>query len=204
MAGLNAAAAQILVDKGLSAQDIVDVMIANEKKADNTAAERQARYRAKRKQQKSRRNSNGVTPPIESIHTPSDNSSDDECHSPASDAGTVLEKWSAVAKPLRLSCWEKLTPKRRKLIEARIRDHGLEPILLAIERVPKSGFLRGERGDWNGANLDFLTRPDTVPSILEGKYDDRERSSAVPSTGTTRRGGSLADIGNEVRELYAQ
>lgn len=175
---LNAAAVQLLVDKGLSAQDIADVMAAAEKKKDNTAAERQARYRAKRKERKSRRNSNAVTPPIDNNHTPSDISSDDESHSGAGDAEAVLEKWAAVAKPLGLACWEKLTPKRRKTVNSRVREHGLEAIIQAIEHVPRSGFLRGERGDWNGANLDFLTRPDSVPNILEGKYDDRERKPA--------------------------
>lgn len=80
---LNAAAVQLLVDKGLSAQDIADVMAAAERKRDNTSAERQARFRAKRKEAKSRRNSNGVTPPIEDNHTPSDISPDGENHSTA-------------------------------------------------------------------------------------------------------------------------
>lgn len=75
---LNAAAIQLLVDKGLSAQDIADLFAACERKKDNTSAERQARYRERRKDGKSRRNSNAVTPPIDNNHTPSVISSNEE------------------------------------------------------------------------------------------------------------------------------
>lgn len=183
---MNAAAIETLIAKGLSAEDILDVAKALERKKDNTAAERQKRYRDKRKAKKSNaRNSNGVTPPIDNNHTPSDISSNDESHSPASDPQAVLDVWRGMAKPLELACWEKLTPKRRKAVKARISDHGFEAIVQAIEHVPKSAFLRGERGDWNGANLDFLMRPDSVPNILEGKYDDRK-----PNNDNRRQGNS--------------
>lgn len=187
---MNAAAIETLIAKGLSAEDILDVARALEKKKDNTAAERQARYREKRKDRKSNaRNSNGVTPPIDIIHTPGDISSNDESHSQRVDAQTVLDVWREVAKPLSLSCWDKITPKRRRAVNARLADHGFDAIRLAFEHVPKSAFLRGERGDWNGANLDFLMRPDTVPNILEGKYDDRKPNN---DNRNTKSGGGLA------------
>lgn len=58
---LNAATIELLIAKGLTATDLLDVARALEKKRDNTNAERQARYRAKRKD--NGRYSNGVTPP---------------------------------------------------------------------------------------------------------------------------------------------
>jgi hypothetical protein len=66
---LNAAMIQAMVDKGLSGQDIADIAKAGEAKVDRTAAERQARHRAK-----SRAERNAVTSrcdhPIEEDHTP--------------------------------------------------------------------------------------------------------------------------------------
>jgi hypothetical protein len=66
---LNAAMIQAMVDKGLSAQDIADIAKASEAKVDRTAAERQARYREKKRTRR-----NAVTsrrdPPIEKDHTP--------------------------------------------------------------------------------------------------------------------------------------
>lgn len=66
---LNAAMIQALVDKGLTAQDILDIAKASEVKLDRTAADRQARYRERKKGKR-----NAVTsrrdPPIERDHTP--------------------------------------------------------------------------------------------------------------------------------------
>jgi hypothetical protein len=74
---LNAAMIQALVDKGMSAQDILDIAKASEVKLDRTAADRQARYRERKKGKR-----NAVTsrrdPPIERDHTPSDISPDGE------------------------------------------------------------------------------------------------------------------------------
>lgn len=68
---LNAAMIQALVEKGLSAQDILDIAKASEVKLDRTAADRQARYRERKKGKR-----NAVTsrrdPPIEKDHTPPD------------------------------------------------------------------------------------------------------------------------------------
>lgn len=70
---MNAATLRILIEKGLSAEDILAVAEAMERKADSTNAERQARYRENRKAKKENvtRYSNGVTPPIDNNHTPS-------------------------------------------------------------------------------------------------------------------------------------
>jgi hypothetical protein len=75
---LNAAMIQALVEKGMSAQDILDIAKASEVKLDRTAADRQARYREKKRTKR-----NAVTsrrdPPIEEDHTPgSQISSSDE------------------------------------------------------------------------------------------------------------------------------
>lgn len=78
-----------------------------------------------------------------------------------------------MAKGVGLSTVQRLTDKRRKACHARLSDDGMEAILKAIEKVPKSDFLRGLRGDWGGANFDFLLKPDSVTKILEGKYDGR-------------------------------
>lgn len=198
---LNADALQYLADKGLSFEEVIEFAKISERKRDNTAAERQARYRAKRKDAKAARvtrNSNAVTPPIDNNHTPSDISPSGESHTQRDDAQAVLDHWQRVAKPLDLSCWSALTAKRRKAVNARLRDHGMEAIRMAIEHVPKSAFLRGEAGDWNGANLDFLMRPDVISRILEGKYDDRSKATARFSE--KPRDGFAAALDDELAE----
>lgn len=181
---MNSDALAFLAAKGLSIEEIVEFARISERKVDRTNAERQARYREKgkaKKDAKVTRYSNGVTPPIEEDHTPQTNLSSDEegqSLSAGDDCAAVVSTWNETAKPLGLSVCQKLSPQRRKACQARLRDDGLAAIQQAIQRVPGSSFLRGETGDWSGANIDFLLRPDTVTKILEGKYDDRIRSNA--------------------------
>lgn len=94
----------------------------------------------------------------------------------AAECEQVVSTFNRIAKQHGLPACQKLTPKRRAACTARIRDHGLEAIIRAIEHIPKSAFLRGEAGEWAGANIGFLLRPDTVTKILEGQYDDRPRN----------------------------
>lgn len=71
---VNSDALAFLADKGLSLDEIIQFARIAERKADPTNAERQARYRAKRKAAKDggdvTRDSNGVTPPNDNISNP--------------------------------------------------------------------------------------------------------------------------------------
>lgn len=68
---VNAAMIQMMVDKGLSGQDIADIIKAGEQKVDRTGAERQARYRAKKREGKRNAVTSRRYPPIEERnHTP--------------------------------------------------------------------------------------------------------------------------------------
>lgn len=147
-------------------------------------AERQQRFRDRRKERKETRNKNNalraVTPPIEYIHTPKpDISPDGENQTErVDDCATVAKLWNEMAKPIELSACTKMEGKRRKACQARLRADGLEAIQAAIQRIPKSPFLRGELGNW-AADIDFLLKPDSVTKILEGKYDDRSKPQAA-------------------------
>ena len=114
-------------------------------------------------------------PPID-IHTPSppDISPSGESQAVRAER-SFLDFWEATAKPLNLPCPKSLSPKLRRSFRARLRDTGLSEIQRAIERIPKSSFLRGQSGNWNGANLTFLFRPDSVRRINEGEFDDRAK-----------------------------
>lgn len=41
-------------------------------------------------------------------------------------------------------------------------------------KISNSKFLRGEKGDWDGADFDFIIGAENIGKILDGKYDDRE------------------------------
>jgi len=140
-----------------------------------------------------------MDPPIDIIHTPSpDISPDGESQERVSDTAKpdecdeVVSAWNAMAKITGLPACAKFSPARRKACRARLRDDGLQAIRAAIERVPRSAFLRGEVGEWAGASLDFLLRPDSVTKILEGKYDDRSNANRTTGQQGPDRRSSLA------------
>lgn len=173
---LNSEALAYLASKGLGLDEIIEFARLSERKKDPTNAERQARYRASRKDGKVTRYSNGVSPPIEEYHTPQpDISPDGESQSqPARvECAAVSEAWNGMAKAAGLPICSKMTGKRLRSCQARLRNDGFEAIQQAIEHVPKSAFLRGDAGNWAGATIDFILKPDSVTAILEGKYDDR-------------------------------
>lgn len=68
----------------------------------------------------------------------------------------------------------KLTESRIRAINARLREFTEEDIETAFVKAENSPFLRGEKSDFK-ADFDWIMKPDNLPKILEGKYDDREQ-----------------------------
>lgn len=73
---LNAATIEILLAKGLTGDDLLDVARAMEKRADPTAAERQRRCRENKKAGNMSRRDVTRDPPIDNNHTPSNSPSE--------------------------------------------------------------------------------------------------------------------------------
>lgn len=170
---LNAAAIAVMVDRGLTAADILAVAEALEIKKDRTGAERQARYR----ERKATRNGitrdvtrNGV-PPNESILTPSPTPSviSNEITPPSDPPTLVLEAFNLMAGEAGLPK-ARMTPERRKKLTSFTRRHKVEDITEAIWRIPQTPFLCGENDRGWKADFDFLLQPKSFNRILEGSY----------------------------------
>ena len=178
----------LIAVQALDAKD-AEILQRDKEQAEKRArdAERKRNDRAANLHNKRPRNVRGRSkdcpsdPPIEDIHTPSI-SPNGETLSQRDDCSEVVRLWNEMAGPIKLSVCSKLGPKRRQACQARIRSDGLEAIAQAIERIPKSAFLRGDAGSWGGANIDFLLKPDRITQILEGKYDDSTKQPAQPAS----------------------
>lgn len=66
-----------------------------------------------------------------------------------------------------------MTDKRRSAINARIREHGLEKVLEAINKASKSTFLAGQNNRGWTADFEWIMRPGNFVKVLEGKYDTK-------------------------------
>lgn len=78
-----------------------------------------------------------------------------------------------------------ITPRRAALIEARVKEYGLDAVLATIRRAAASSFLRdGSARGWR-PSLDWAMNKENYIKIIEGNYDNNEsgtnkkRQSAV-------------------------
>lgn len=170
---LSAAALRLMAEKGLTLEDVAEIVAANESR-DPTNAERQARHRAKKKAE-----SNGVTvtpvtgfPNDRDILTLPDSPSviSSEITPPIElTEDQVLEAWNVMAGEAGLPK-AKMTPERRKKLKPFIRRHSVDDITEAIWAIPRSPFLRGENDRGWRPNFDFLLQPSSFTKIIEGTY----------------------------------
>jgi len=92
-------------------------------------------------------------------------------------AQKVIDDWNEMAKTCDLPQPRGVPRKgstRAKALAARVKEPAwMADYPGALAKIPKSEFLTGKttsNGTWR-ANLDWFLRPDTVVTILEGKYD---------------------------------
>lgn len=63
-----------------------------------------------------------------------------------------------------------ITDKRRKMLNARIKEHGIDALYKAIDNVGKSAFLRGQNDKSWIATFDWVFLPNNFVKVLEGNY----------------------------------
>lgn len=84
----------------------------------------------------------------------------------------VLEAWNGLG----LNGIRCIVPgsERETLLRARIKEHGIDTVLEAIERIKQSDFLHGQnKNNWT-ISFDWFIRPRNFLKVLEGNYDNRE------------------------------
>lgn len=115
-------------------------------------------------------------------------------------ASQAIEAWKASAKICGWPIPQKLTPDRRKKLSARLREHGIDGWLAAIDRATRSNMLGRDPPRW--WDFDFLIRShDQIVKVLEGKYDEQFGASGAaksrpPGIGRTEAAaaGAMDDI----------
>lgn len=124
-----------------------------------------------------------VTPPLTDCHptpdTVSPNTSDthqETSKDMSSDddevtVDEVVRAWNDLAADRNLSKVVKLTPSRRKQIQARIREYNAEDWSTALSAIYRSKFLCGENDRGWKADFDFLLQPKSFVKLIEGAYD---------------------------------
>lgn len=82
----------------------------------------------------------------------------------------IVEEWNN----LNLSKVKSIKGNRLKLLNARIKEYGIDTILEAIRKVNSSNFLKGQNPKGWTITFDWLIKPNNFIKVLEGNYDDKE------------------------------
>ena len=64
--------------------------------------------------------------------------------------------------------------KRYSMLNARLKEYGLETVLQAVNNVRVSSFLRGQNKDGWTITFDWFVKPNNFIKVLEGNYTDKE------------------------------
>ena len=96
-----------------------------------------------------------------------------DCESKKDYSYKVMKFWNNVMKsPVAIPTIAKMTPKRKTVVNARVKEFGINAVYQAISKASESSFLNGGGSKGFLADFDWVFRPNNFPKVLEGNYDD--------------------------------
>lgn len=83
----------------------------------------------------------------------------------------IVEKWNSLELQKIIS----INPgtNRYKLLNARVKEYGLDKVIYAIDNINKSSFLKGQNNKGWTITFDWLIKPNNFIKVLEGNYEDK-------------------------------
>ncbi|WP_315169519.1 phage replisome organizer N-terminal domain-containing protein [Metaclostridioides mangenotii] len=88
----------------------------------------------------------------------------------------IIEKWNS----LNLQQLRTISNNRQTLLNARIKEHGFDSILEAIENINDSSFLKGQNNRNWMITFDWLVKPNNFVKVLENSYKDNTNDTKKP------------------------
>ena len=95
----------------------------------------------------------------------------------------------------------KLSDKRIKLVNARLKEYSEEQIIDVFDKAESSNFLKNGSGTWKGADFEWILNPNNFIKIMEGNYQNKtENKSAYDLYRTTKSAGyDFAELEREIK-----
>lgn len=111
-------------------------------------------------------------------------SSSDDAPAPL-DYKSIAESFNGICKSLPKV--RDMTDQRKRAVRgASKRIEGAGGFAALFQKVEASDFLTGRNGGWTGCGFDWILKPANLTKILEGNYDNRERSGQPNYTDPSR------------------
>lgn len=82
----------------------------------------------------------------------------------------LANAWNAMALKGGIPQIKVMTDKRKEQAGARIREHGIDVMLKAVESIPAAPFLTGQNDRGWKADIEFLLQPSSCLKLIEGSY----------------------------------
>ena len=82
-----------------------------------------------------------------------------------------IEKWNSLG----LNKLINIKNKRLKSLKARVKEYGVDKVLLAIENIKQSDFLKGDNERGWVVDFDWLLKPNNFIKVLENKYKNNKK-----------------------------
>ena len=117
-------------------------------------------------------------------------------------ASKIIDQFNQICKnlpPVKI-----LTEKRRKAINARLREHGYENVVKMLQMASKSNFLAGQSQRGFIADFDWLFKPENFAKTLEDKYNDNRYKPASQGTVTNGKDSNVAYLEGAYERLTQQ
>ncbi|OSA89549.1 UNVERIFIED_ORG: hypothetical protein B2H93_15925 [Clostridium botulinum] len=114
----------------------------------------------------------------------------------------VIDAWNELK--LRKVVGIKSGTNRQKLLNARIKEYGIENVLQAISNIQNSSFLKGQNNKSWVITFDWLIKPNNFIKVLEENYKDQEPNIKKHTTEKQFKGSSNLKFANfEARDYYS-
>lgn len=108
----------------------------------------------------------------------------------------VFDSWNSTADKLQLKKCLVISDKRRRTLEARLRDgFFVENWRESLRSISTSKFCQGVNNRGWIASFDWFIQPDVVPKIMEGTYENREPQKPADPTDRNANNSNRHNIG---------
>jgi hypothetical protein len=106
----------------------------------------------------------------------------------------VIDLWNELSAASGIPAVRVVNNSRKQMLNARIKEHGLETMLEAVRRVHASPFCRGGEGARRKADIMYILQPTTLARVLEGFYGFDKRPIAIDPSTHAQNKRELADL----------
>lgn len=95
----------------------------------------------------------------------------------------VVDRWNRITEQTRLTPVKQITNPRRRMVNARLAQYGLNTVIETIDMIPQCGFLWKGYGknEWV-ITFNWLFKPENFVKVMEGTYLDKNNPASGSST----------------------